>query len=67
LKLRSLVTLLDKVAEALANPRTATTTVIIHGHTDAVGGAEYNRVLSRKRAEAARQYFIEDTASTRAG
>jgi outer membrane protein OmpA-like peptidoglycan-associated protein len=51
---------LDKVAEALSNPRVATSTIIIHGHTDAVGGAEYNRVLSQQRAEAARQYFIKE-------
>ena len=51
---------LDKVAEALSNPRVASSTFIIHGHTDAVGGAEYNRVLSQQRAEAARQYFIKE-------
>jgi OmpA-OmpF porin, OOP family len=49
---------LDKVAEALTNPRIEKSTVIIHGHTDAVGNAEYNLVLSQHRAEAARQYLI---------
>src|SRR6516164_5249641 len=53
-------TQLDKVAEALTNPRVASSTIIIHGHTDAVGGAEYNRVLSQQRAEATRQYFIKE-------
>ena len=49
---------LDAVAEALTNPRIEKSTVIIHGHTDAVGNAEYNVVLSQHRAEAARQYLI---------
>jgi outer membrane protein OmpA-like peptidoglycan-associated protein len=51
---------LDKVAEALSNPRIASSSIIIHGHTDAVGGAEYNRTLSQQRAEATRQYFIKE-------
>ncbi len=33
--------------------------VAIEGHTDSVGGEEYNQRLSEQRAEAVRQYFIE--------
>jgi len=32
--------------------------VLINGHTDSVGGDEYNMDLSRRRAEAAADYFI---------
>jgi outer membrane protein OmpA-like peptidoglycan-associated protein len=31
--------------------------VLIEGHTDAVGSAEYNRALSKKRAEAVRDFL----------
>jgi hypothetical protein len=33
---------LDKVAEALTDPRIEKSTIIIHGHTDAVGNPRYN-------------------------
>jgi outer membrane protein OmpA-like peptidoglycan-associated protein len=33
--------------------------VEIHGHTDSLGSAEYNRVLSDRRAAAVRSYLIE--------
>jgi len=49
---------LDRVAAALTDPSIAKYTIIIHGHTDGVGGAEYNQTLSERRAAAARQYFI---------
>ena len=51
---------LDKVAEALTDPRIEKSTVIIHGHTDAVGNPRYNLILSQRRAEATRQYFIRE-------
>ena len=49
---------LDKVAAVLTDPHIEKYTIIINGHTDAVGGAQYNQSLSERRAEAARQYFI---------
>jgi outer membrane protein OmpA-like peptidoglycan-associated protein len=49
---------LDGVAEALSRGNTAKIEVVISGHTDAVGGADYNQKLSERRAEAARQYLI---------
>ncbi len=33
--------------------------VAIEGHTDSVGGDDYNQKLSEQRAEAVRQYFLE--------
>jgi len=49
---------LDRIAVALTDPSVAKYTIIIHGHTDGVGSARYNQVLSERRAAAARQYFI---------
>jgi OOP family OmpA-OmpF porin len=49
---------LDAVAETLNRPNIAKLDIIISGHTDAVGSAEYNQKLSERRAEAARQYLI---------
>jgi outer membrane protein OmpA-like peptidoglycan-associated protein len=49
---------LDKVAAVLTDPNIEKYTIIIHGHTDGVGSAQYNQSLSERRAEAARQYFI---------
>jgi outer membrane protein OmpA-like peptidoglycan-associated protein len=49
---------LDKVAAALKDPSIAKYPIIIAGHTDGVGGAEYNQRLSARRAESARQYLI---------
>ncbi|GFO62761.1 OmpA family protein [Geomonas paludis] len=37
-----------------------TTTAIIEGHTDNVGGYEYNMKLSRERAESAVRYLVEN-------
>jgi len=48
---------LDVAAETLlANPEVR---VRVEGHTDAVGPAEYNRDLSRRRAEAVQNMLIE--------
>jgi outer membrane protein OmpA-like peptidoglycan-associated protein len=49
---------LDKVAAVLTDPNIEKYTIIIHGHTDDIGTAQYNQLLSERRAEAARQYFI---------
>ena len=42
----------------LANP--SLRRIEIGGHTDARGGAAYNRDLSRRRAEAVRAFLIDD-------
>lgn len=49
---------LDDVAKALNHPDVANFDIIISGHTDDVGTAEYNQKLSERRAAAARQYLI---------
>lgn len=48
--------LLDAVAKALAE-HPEVTLVSIEGHTDAVGGADYNQQLSESRAGAVRDYL----------
>jgi outer membrane protein OmpA-like peptidoglycan-associated protein len=49
---------LDKVAAVLRDSNIEKYSIVIHGHTDATGSADYNQLLSERRAEAARQYFI---------
>jgi outer membrane protein OmpA-like peptidoglycan-associated protein len=49
---------LDKVAAVLRDSSIEKYSIVIHGHTDAIGSADYNQLLSERRAEAARQYFI---------
>ncbi len=58
---------LDNLGKALADPRLASYAFLIGGHTDAKGGAAYNRVLSRRRAQAVRDYLVThfDLAASR--
>lgn len=50
---------LDALAKALKDPRLAAMRFMIIGHTDARGNDGYNLDLSRRRAEAVRQYLIQ--------
>jgi outer membrane protein OmpA-like peptidoglycan-associated protein len=48
---------LDKLANFLSkNP---TVQVVLKGHTDAVGGEDFNNELSQKRCESSQEYLIE--------
>jgi outer membrane protein OmpA-like peptidoglycan-associated protein len=49
---------LDEVAESLSRPTVNKYEIVISGHTDSVGTAEYNQNLSERRAEVTRQYLI---------
>jgi outer membrane protein OmpA-like peptidoglycan-associated protein len=49
---------LDNLGKALTNPRLASYTFLIGGHTDAKGSAAYNKVLSERRANAVRDYLV---------
>jgi outer membrane protein OmpA-like peptidoglycan-associated protein len=53
-------TKLDKVAKALTGPSTSKFDIIISGHTDAKGSADYNQQLSDRRAKAVRQFLITE-------
>ena len=37
--------------------------VAVEGHTDSVGGDEYNQTLSERRAESVRDYFVQQGIS----
>lgn len=49
--------ILNSLQQALQN---AKVTLIIEGHTNAVGSSKHNAVLSKKRAEAVKQYLVEN-------
>lgn len=53
---------LDQVATALQTLDTDQT-LVIEGHADAVGTRDYNRQLSRERADAVRGYLVEKGVS----
>ena len=50
---------LDQLGTALRDPRLAPFSFLIAGHTDAIGGAEFNQKLSERRAGAVRDYLIK--------
>lgn len=49
---------LDAVAEGIKLAG-AGTRVVIEGHTDAIGSPQYNQGLSRRRAEAVKEYLVQ--------
>jgi outer membrane protein OmpA-like peptidoglycan-associated protein len=49
---------LGRVAKALTDPSTIKLSIIVSGHTDAKGAADYNQLLSERRAQAVRQFLI---------
>jgi len=49
---------LDQLGAALREPRLGAFSFVIAGHTDAMGGVEFNQKLSERRAEAVRSYLI---------
>jgi outer membrane protein OmpA-like peptidoglycan-associated protein len=49
---------LTPLGRALSDARLAGDSVVIAGHSDAKGSAEYNLALSQKRAESVRQFLI---------
>jgi outer membrane protein OmpA-like peptidoglycan-associated protein len=51
---------LARVAKALTDPSTSKLGIIVSGHTDAQGSAEYNQLLSERRAQAVRQFLISE-------
>jgi outer membrane protein OmpA-like peptidoglycan-associated protein len=50
---------LKSLGEALNNPAFKGTTILLAGHTDAVGSADYNQQLSERRSRAVRDYLIK--------
>ncbi len=55
---RAALPTLALLGRALSDPRLATATFLIAGHTDALGNAAYNQKLSQQRAEAVQAFLI---------
>jgi outer membrane protein OmpA-like peptidoglycan-associated protein len=49
----------QELGKALSNPDLKGSTFVVAGHTDAVGGEEYNQGLSERRAESIKRYLTE--------
>jgi outer membrane protein OmpA-like peptidoglycan-associated protein len=50
---------LDELLTVIQDPDALTWTLEIQGHTDNVGGAEYNKTLSENRANAVKKYLVD--------
>ncbi len=50
---------LDTVSEVLRDPRFASATLLVEGHTDASGSADYNMDLSERRAASVVDYLTQ--------
>ena len=50
---------MDNLGKALNDPSLKGGTFVLAGHTDAVGGEEYNQDLSSRRADSVKRYLIE--------
>src|SRR3981081_3985905 len=48
-----------ELGKALSNPDLKGSTFVVAGHTDAIGGEEYNQGLSERRAETIKRYLTE--------
>ena len=49
----------QELGKALADPTLKGSTFVVAGHTDAVGGEEYNQGLSERRADTIKKYLTE--------
>ncbi|MCP3397470.1 MULTISPECIES: OmpA family protein [unclassified Bradyrhizobium] len=48
------------LGKALSDPTLKGSTFVVAGHTDAVGGEEYNQGLSERRAETIKKYLVQN-------
>lgn len=53
------MTILGTLGQALADPQLKGGKFVIAGHTDGKGRADYNQVLSQRRADAVRKFLID--------
>src|SRR6267154_1607258 len=49
----------QELGKALSNPDLKGSTFVVAGHTDAIGGEEYNQGLSERRADTIKRYLTE--------
>jgi outer membrane protein OmpA-like peptidoglycan-associated protein len=54
------VTALGSLGKALQDGQLSAADILVAGHTDAKGRAEYNQTLSQRRAEAVREYLVKN-------
>ncbi len=54
------VTQLTSLGKALQDGQLALADILVAGHTDAKGGADYNQTLSQRRAETVRAYLVKN-------
>jgi outer membrane protein OmpA-like peptidoglycan-associated protein len=47
------------LGKALSNPNLRGSTIVVAGHTDAIGGEAYNQDLSERRADSIKRYLTE--------
>jgi len=50
---------LDALGETLNSPEFKGRSIVVGGHTDASGNAQYNLNLSKKRADAVKKYLVD--------
>ena len=50
---------MNNLGKALSDPALKGSTFVLAGHTDAVGGEEYNQDLSNRRADAVKRYLTD--------
>ncbi len=49
----------QELGKALSNPNLKGSTFVVAGHTDAIGGEDYNQGLSERRADTIKRYLTE--------
>ena len=49
----------QELGKALSDPSLKGSTFVVAGHTDAIGGEEYNQGLSERRADTIKRYLSE--------
>lgn len=57
---RTSVPAVQALGKALSDPALKGSTFVVAGHTDAVGGEEYNQGLSERRADTIKKYLVQN-------
>ncbi|MGY4368266.1 outer membrane protein OmpA-like peptidoglycan-associated protein [Bradyrhizobium sp. LB1.3] len=58
------VSSVQALGKALSDPSLKGSTFVVAGHTDAVGGEEYNQGLSERRADTIKKYLVQNYGLT---